>query len=93
MPVCPLVDGHIGAVLCCAAQSDVDVATLKAKGLPLTDAEELLPVCFRCGATNNLAGYQVKRGSEASAHTLATACAKKISTATVVRNAVHVGAG
>jgi hypothetical protein len=44
---------------CRAVQSDVDVATLKAKGLPLTDAEELLPVCFRCGATNNLAGYQV----------------------------------
>ncbi len=41
------------------AQSDVDLATLKAKGLPMTDAEELLPVCFRCGATNNLAGFAV----------------------------------
>ena len=63
------------SVRCCAVQSDVDVATLKAKGLPLTDAEELLPVCFRCGATNNLAGYQVKPRSEASAHTLAIAYA------------------
>lgn len=39
-------------------QTQVDMATVMAKGLPMTDAEELLPVCFRCGATNNLAGYQ-----------------------------------
>ena len=42
-----------------SAQGDINVEALRAKGLPMTDAEELLPVCFCCGGTNNLAGYQV----------------------------------
>lgn len=39
-------------------QEDIKAGHRNSKGLPITDEEELLPVCFRCGATNNLAGYQ-----------------------------------
>lgn len=55
-------------------QTEIDIATLKAKGLAMTDAEELLPVCFRCGATNNLAGYQVKHWSNGDTSICAGFC-------------------
>ncbi len=41
-----------------AMSAEVELAALQMRGQPVTDAEELLPVCYRCAATNVLLNTQ-----------------------------------
>ncbi|KAI8463130.1 MAG: intraflagellar transport protein [Monoraphidium minutum] len=40
------------------AQADVDLQSLAVRGRPFADAEELVPTCHRCGATNPIVNAQ-----------------------------------
>lgn len=41
-------------------QSEVDVQSILVRARPFHDAEELLPVCYRCSTTNPLLNTQVR---------------------------------
>ena len=45
--------------LCGGLQDAVDLASMQLRGSPFTDAEELLPTCYRCGSSNPLVNAQV----------------------------------
>lgn len=59
---------EIGGCLCCfqalalpaAVAADVEMASLMLRAQPFTDAEVLLPVCYRCQATNATLNTQVR---------------------------------
>lgn len=43
----------------CAMQDSVDLLSVQLHGSPFTDAEEVLPTCYRCGSSNPLVNAQV----------------------------------
>lgn len=49
-----------GLVLPAAVAADVELASLMLRACPFTDDEELLPICYRCQATNTLLNTQVR---------------------------------
>jgi hypothetical protein len=44
-----------------AVASDVELASLMLRSCPFIDQDELLPICYRCQATNTLLNTQVIR--------------------------------
>lgn len=48
-----------GLVLPPAVAADVELASLMLRACPFTDDDELLPICYRCQATNTLLNTQV----------------------------------
>ena len=61
------------------AQREVEVAALMARSQAALDAEELLPLCFRCGAANTLISRQARSHSRCIhilliRHVLSSAC-------------------
>jgi hypothetical protein len=48
-----------GMVLAPAVQEEVELSSLLIRCMPMVDAEELLPLCYRCQATNPLLNTQV----------------------------------
>jgi intraflagellar transport protein 122 len=48
-----------GLVLLPAVAADVELASLMLRACPFTDDDELLPICYRCQATNTLLNTQV----------------------------------
>lgn len=50
-----------GLVLPPAVTADVELASLMLRPCPFTDDDELLPICYRCQATNTLLNTQVRQ--------------------------------
>ena len=50
-------------------QNEIQAALRDSRCGPPIDAEELLPLCFRCGATNNLISKQERNKSMRNSHT------------------------
>jgi intraflagellar transport protein 122 len=48
-----------GLVLPSSVAADVELASLLLRACPFTDADELMPICYRCQATNTLLNKQV----------------------------------
>jgi hypothetical protein len=46
-----------------SVQSEVDVQSILVRSKPFSDAEDLLPVCYRCSTTNPLLNTQVRTSS------------------------------
>ena len=42
-----------------AMQDSVDLISVQLHGSPFTDAEDVLPTCYRCGSSNPLVNAQV----------------------------------
>jgi hypothetical protein len=47
-----------------SVQSEVDVQSILVRSKPFSDAEDLLPVCYRCSTTNPLLNTQVGAGCQ-----------------------------
>jgi intraflagellar transport protein 122 len=57
-----------GLVLPPAVASDVELASLMLRACPFTDLDELLPICYRCQATNTLLNTQVWKDGLVQGH-------------------------
>lgn len=69
-------------------QSEVDLNSVLVRAKPFSDAEELLPVCYRCSTTNPLLNTQVRRFC-ARAHELTLAQTAGQSDECATRAAAH----
>lgn len=43
----------------CGMQDSVELMSVQLHGSPFTDAEDVLPTCYRCGSSNPLVNPQV----------------------------------
>lgn len=62
-----------GLVLPPAVTADVELASLMLRACPFTDDDELLPICYRCQATNTLLNTQVRQVGSCTGGWLSTA--------------------